>query len=218
MTATGTLTDQVFNPRSALANFGRGAGWAVALRGVIAIIFGIIALRNPSAAAGALVVVFAIYAFADGVLDFVIAAEFGRMGQRWGWYVVEGLVSIAAGIVALVYPQVTLLALVLLVGIRAIIHGIFELGAAFSWKALDSRWLLGVTGVMSIIFGILLVASPGVGALALLWTIGIYAVVLGVMLFVVGVRLTREARQMSSPASDSRTTPRTLRSTISAHT
>jgi uncharacterized membrane protein HdeD (DUF308 family) len=186
----------------------------MALRGAIAVIFGIIALRRPDAAAGAFVVVFAIFAFADGLLDLVVAVGLGRAGQRWGWYLLEGIVSIALGAVALAYPRVTLLAVVLLVGIRAIMLGIFELGAAFSWTELDSRWLLGLTGVLSIIFGILLFASPVAGGLALVWTIGIYAVVFGIMVFVLGVRITRSAQpggrtgSRSSPLESAHAPPR----------
>lgn len=182
----------------------RRSGWAMALRGVLAVIFGIIALRSPDIAAGAFVVVFAIYAIADGILDFVIAERLGRAGGRWGWYLLEGIASIALGIIALAYPRVTLLAAVLLIGLRAIVVGVFELVATFSWEGIDSRWLLGLTGVLSIILGILLLASPAAGGVALLWTIGIYAIVFGVMLFALGLRTLRleheEEREHRPPA------------------
>jgi uncharacterized membrane protein HdeD (DUF308 family) len=161
----------------------------MALRGVIAVIFGAIAIRSPAIAAGAFVIVFAVYAFADGILDFALAGQLRRAGQRWGWYVFSGLASIALGVVALAYPSVTLIAIVLLVALRAVVMGILELVAAFSWEGLEHRWLLGLTGLLSIVLGILLLASPAAGAVALLWTIGVYAVVLGVMLFALGVRM-----------------------------
>jgi uncharacterized membrane protein HdeD (DUF308 family) len=176
---------------SALGGSVRRIGWTMALRGLLAIAFGIIALRNPNAAAGAFVVVFAIYAFADGLLDFMLAGTLGRAGRSWGWYVVEGIATIALGVVALAYPQVTLLALIFVVAIRAIVIGMLELGAAFSWEGFDSRWLLGLTGVLSIILGVLLFASPGAGGLALLWTIGVYAIILGVVLIAQGARFVR---------------------------
>ncbi len=176
---------------SALGGSVRRIGWTMALRGLLAIAFGIIALRNPNAAAGAFVVVFAIYAFADGLLDFLLAGTLGRAGQSWGWYVVEGIATIALGVVALTYPQVTLVALIFVVALRAIIIGMLELGAAFSWEGFDSRWLLGLTGVLSIILGIMLFASPGAGGLALLWAIGVYAIVLGVVLIAQGARFVR---------------------------
>ena len=181
----------------------RHAGWAMAFRGVLAVIFGIIALRSPGAAASAFVIVFAVYAFADGVLNLGLGARLGSIGQRWGWYIFEGLASIVLGVIALVYPGATLLALVLLVGIRAIVLGIFELGAAFSWTWLDSRWLMGLTGVLSIILGVLLFASPQAGGLALLWTIGVYAIVFGVMVFALGLRVAHggaEASRLHPPS------------------
>jgi uncharacterized membrane protein HdeD (DUF308 family) len=167
----------------------RTAGWALVLRGIVAVIFGIIAVGDPHIAAGAFVIVFAVFAFADAILELFAASAFGRMGLRWGWYVFAALVSIAAGIVALSYPRETFVVLVLLVAIRAIINGGLELGAAIAWRELDSRGMLGLAGVLSIILGILLFASPSVGGLALVWTIGIYAIVFGVMMFIAGVRM-----------------------------
>jgi NhaP-type Na+/H+ or K+/H+ antiporter len=173
----------------------RHSGWAMALRGILAVAFGIIALRSPSVAAATFVIVFAIYAFADGVVDFLVAARLGRTGQRWGWYLFEGLASVALGVVALVFPRVTLVALVLFIALRAIVLGVIEVASAFSWEGLDSRWLLGLTGVLSVILGILLLASPAAGGLALVWVIGIYAIVIGVALFAHGLQLISIERQ-----------------------
>jgi uncharacterized membrane protein HdeD (DUF308 family) len=177
--------------RSLVESKRKQAGWAMALRGIVAVIFGIIALRYPSTAAGAFVIIFAVFAFADAILEFWVAGTLGRMGQRWGWYVFGALVSIAAGVIALAYPRATFFAIVILVAARAIVTGFMELGAAISWRTLDSRWLLGLTGVLSIIFGILLFASPSAGAIALLWTIGVYAIAFGILLVGLGVGITR---------------------------
>jgi uncharacterized membrane protein HdeD (DUF308 family) len=182
----------------------RQLGWAMALRGVIAVIFGVVALRSPGIAAGALVVIFAIYAFADGLLELFLAAQLGRAGQRWGWYLFAGLASIALGVIALAYPGVTLLAVVLLVGIYAIVQGIFGLVAAFSWEGVDAPWLVGLTGVLAVILGILLLASPGEGGLALLWTIGVYAILYGAALFALGVHMLSVSRH--GPGLSHRTT------------
>jgi uncharacterized membrane protein HdeD (DUF308 family) len=189
---------------SSLETTARKTGWAVALRGIIAVIFGIIAMRSPNLVAGAFVIVFAIYAFADGILDFVIAGQMGRAGQPWGWHVFEGLVSVALGVIALVFPGITLLTIILLIGLRAIVMGILEVVAAFSWEGAESRWLLGITGVLSIMLGILLLGSPVVGGAVILWTIGVYAVVFGVMLFALGLRMLsteRHVEQMHRPAA-----------------
>jgi uncharacterized membrane protein HdeD (DUF308 family) len=180
--------------RSSLETNARHAGWTMTLRGIAAVILGLIAMGNPGVAAGLFVIFFAIYSFADGILDFVLASRLGRAGQRWGWYVLEGIANIALGVAALAFPGVTLFAVVFLVGLRAIIVGVTELIGALSWET-DSRWLLGLTGALSIFLGILLLASPAVGGLALLWTIGVYAVVFGVMLFAVGLKLLATERR-----------------------
>jgi uncharacterized membrane protein HdeD (DUF308 family) len=167
----------------------RGAGWSVVLRGVIAVVFGVVALRSPSTAATAFVMVFALYAVADGILDFALAVQLGRAGRRWGWYLFEGIATVAVGVIAFAFPAATLVTLVLLIGLRAIVLGVFDLLAAFSWEGAESRWMLGLTGVLSIFLGVLLLGSPGAGGLALLWTIGVYAIVFGLMLFALGLRI-----------------------------
>jgi uncharacterized membrane protein HdeD (DUF308 family) len=178
------------------SRIGKG-GWAMILRGIIAVIFGLIALRYPGSAARAFVIVFALFAFADAILDFFVASTLGRAGMRWGWYAFAALVSIAAGVVALAYPQITFYALVFLVALRAIIMGATEVGAAFAWRDLrGDRWLLGLAGLLSVVFGILLFAFPAAGGLAVIYTIGIYAIVLGVAIGLIGVRLLRAARDI----------------------
>jgi uncharacterized membrane protein HdeD (DUF308 family) len=188
--------------RSSLESMPRHIGWALALRGVLAVVFGAIAIRSPNVAAAALVVVFAVYAIADGLLDFIIAGRLGRSGQRWGWYLFEGLATVAVGVIALAYPALTLMVLVLLVAIRAMAVGVFELVGAFSSEVVFSpeahgaRWLLGITGALSIILGILLLGSPVAGAAALIWAIGVYAIVYGVMLFAFGLRIVSSLGHM----------------------
>jgi uncharacterized membrane protein HdeD (DUF308 family) len=182
-----------------LGSMARHTGGAMALRGLLAVLLGVIALRRPAVAAAAIVVVFALYAIADGILDFVLAARFGRMGERWGWYLFEGIVSVALGVVALAYPGLTLVALALLVGLRAVMIGIFDLAATFSWREIESRWLLGLTGVLSLVLGFMLLASPVAGGAALIWTIGIYGLVFGVALFALGLRMLSAARHETMP-------------------
>lgn len=161
------------------------------LRGVCAVIFGLIAIRYPGAAAGAFVIIFAVFAFADAILDFFVAGTMGRLGLRWGWYAFAAIVSIAAGVVALAYPGVTFLALVFLIAARAIAMGIVEIGAAASWRERSDRWLLGLTGVLSVIFGVLLFSNPGTGSLALVWSVGFYAIAFGAAVAVLGIRMVR---------------------------
>jgi uncharacterized membrane protein HdeD (DUF308 family) len=167
----------------------RTAWWSILLRGLLAIIFGIIALSRPGAAAAAFVIVFAVYALADGAVAFVQAAWRGRAGLRWGWYFLEGITSVAIGVIAFAYPAITLLVIVLLVAIRAIVLGLIQIIGAFSLKGFESRWLLGFTGVVSVLFGVLLLANPLAGSLALIWVVGIYAIIFGAMLFGHGLQV-----------------------------
>ena len=179
----------------------RRAGWAIALRGIVAVIFGILALRYPAGAAHAFVVIFAVFAFADAVFDIIAATSFGRHGMRWGWYALSALISIAAGVVALTYPGITFMTLVLLIGIRAIVLGLMEIGVAFSWHEQDGRWMVGFAGVLSIILGFLLFANPSRGATALLWTVGVYAIALGAMLMALGLQVGLTGRHLGHVAT-----------------
>ncbi|HEX8789635.1 MAG TPA: DUF308 domain-containing protein [Polyangiaceae bacterium] len=181
------------------------SGWAMVLRGVIAVVFGVIVMRSPGLAAAAFVIVFAVYAFVDAGMDFFVAARRGRAGLKWGWYLFEGIVSVALGVLALALPGMTILLAVLLIGIRALVLGILELAAAFSSRAIvESRWLIGLAGAVSILFGILLLARPTAGAVAVLWMVGAYALVFGVVLFALGLRMLwtgHEEHHVQHPAA-----------------
>lgn len=173
----------------------RRAGWAIVLRGLIALIFGLIAVRYPATAAGAFIIIFAVFAFADAAFDIAEAAAFRRAGLRWGWYALGALISIAAGVLALAYPGLTFVTLVLLIALRAIVLGIVEIGGALSPRLHDHRGLLGIAGVVSVLFGILLFVNPARGALVVLWTIGVYAMVIGVMQIGLGLRMVSTERR-----------------------
>jgi uncharacterized membrane protein HdeD (DUF308 family) len=178
----------MIDPALAVQPNARSSGWSIVLRGILACIFGILILANPSVGVAMLIVMFAVYAAVDGVAALATAVDHGRAGLRWGWWLFEGLVSLAVAALALARPGITLLALVLLIAFRAILLGLIELGGALGGKGLDHRWLLGVTGVVSVLFGVLMLGNPVAGTMAVVWVIGVYAVVFGVMLVIVGVR------------------------------
>jgi len=148
------------------------------LRGVLAIVFGIIALAVPGIALLALIIVFGAYAFLDGILAVIVAIQERRVMPRWGWLLVEGLAGIGLGIVAFVWPGETALVLLYIVAAWAIVTGILEIGAAFTVR----DWLIGLAGIVSVAFGILLIIRPGAGLLSLLWLLGVYAIIFGVLL------------------------------------
>lgn len=160
--------------------------WAVALRGILAIVFGIVALAFPGATLVSLAVVFGAYALVSGV--FAIVAAFGSRGRDAVWYVLDGILGIAVGLATFFFPGITAQALVFLIGVWAILTGIFEVIAGFELPV-KGDWLLVIAGIASIIFGVLVFVYPASGALAIAWIIGIYALVYGGTMLVFGIRL-----------------------------
>src|SRR5512135_3769825 len=157
--------------------------WALVLRGLFAVLFGIMALAWPGITLGALVLLYGAYALADGV--FAIAAVMaGRTGGRpWWSLLVEGLVGIAVGIMTFAWPGITALVLLYLIAAWAFVTGIFEIVAAIRLREeIRGEWLLALSGILSILFGLALVVYPGAGALAVIWVIGAYAIASGVLM------------------------------------
>jgi uncharacterized membrane protein HdeD (DUF308 family) len=163
--------------------------WAIAIRGVLGVFFGLVALFLPGATMLSLVLLFAAYAFVDGVLGIVAAVRAARQHERWGLLVFEGIVNIATAAIALLWPGITVVAFVLLVAIWAILTGGLMLAAAFRLEIDSGRWWLVLGGLVSIVYGALLIATPLIGALVLTWWLGAYAMVFGVSLIVCAFRL-----------------------------
>jgi uncharacterized membrane protein HdeD (DUF308 family) len=195
----------MLDPAAVHRNVARSSWWAIVLRGLLAVAFGILVLAQPNIAVATLIVVFAAYAAFDGVVALATAVNHGRAGLSWGWWLVEGIVSLAIAALAIARPGITLLAIVLLIAFRAIALGLFELGGALAGHGLDHRWLLGVTGLVSLLFGVLLIAEPAAGALAIIWAVGVYAIVFGVMLVVVGLHALGQSRhEITTPTAGTR--------------
>ena len=163
--------------------------WAVSLRGLAGILFGIITFIAPGISLAALVLLFGAYAFADGVLAVVTAIR-RRGNDRWGMLLLEGLVGVAAGVLTLLWPGITALALLYVIAAWALVTGGFEIAAAIRLrKVITGEWILALSGILSIALGVLLIVAPGPGALAVVIWIGAYAFVFGVLLFALGLRL-----------------------------
>ncbi|SDK63971.1 HdeD family acid-resistance protein [Microbulbifer yueqingensis] len=169
--------------------------WLVMLRGICAVLFGILAFAWPGLTLLTLVILFGAYVLADGFLGLV-AAVLGRHPSTplW-WLIVLSLVSVVVGIFTFIYPQVTGLVLVIFIGAWALLRGIFEvIGAIRLRREMQNEWLLIASGLLSIIFGLAVLISPGAGALALLWVIAGYVIFLGGLEIWLALRLRKFAR------------------------
>jgi uncharacterized membrane protein HdeD (DUF308 family) len=172
--------------------------WAVGIRGVIGILFGLVALFLPGATMLSLVLVFAAYAFVDGVFAIVSAVRAARERERWGYLLLEGLVDIAAAAVAVLWPGITVVAFVFVVAFWAIFTGVLELMAAFRLDFIDGRGWLIFGGIVSVLYGVLLIVAPMIGAVVLTWWLGAYALVFGVCLVVLAFKLRARLENLNS--------------------
>jgi uncharacterized membrane protein HdeD (DUF308 family) len=164
--------------------------WALGLRAVAAILLGIIALAMPGPTLAAIVIVFGIYAIIDGVLAIIAAVRGIRRKERWGAMLLEGIVGIVAGGIAIFSPAIGALALTYLVAAWALVTGALEIAAAIQLrKIMTGEWLLLIAGLLSIVLAVLVAAFPGVGAMALVWWLGAYALAYGVISLVLALRV-----------------------------
>jgi uncharacterized membrane protein HdeD (DUF308 family) len=169
--------------------------WTIALRGAAAIAFGVLSLIAPSISLVALVVLFGIYVLVDGLLSLVLAGRGPHDGPRWTALIVGGLVSLVAAAVALTWPGVTAISLVLLIGAWAVVTGAAEIAAAIRLQQqIDHEWVLVLSGCLSITFGVLVLLFPGAGAVAMVMWIAAYAILFGALLLALGFRLRAWAR------------------------
>ena len=163
--------------------------WLVLLRGIVAIIFGILAFIWPGLTLLTLILFYGAFALADGVLALANAIMGGNVGSRW-WLALVGIAGIAAGLVTFLMPGVTALVLLIFIASWAIVLGVFQIiGAIRLRREIDNEWMLGLSGALSVLFGIVLLAAPGAGALGLVWVIGAYAIVFGILLVMAALKL-----------------------------
>lgn len=161
----------------------------IALRGILAVLFGLAAVILPGAAMLALVLYFAAYMFADGVVTLIAAVRAGRRGGRWGLLLLLALSSLAAGAIAVLWPGLTVLTFVIIIAAVSVVTGIVQVRAAFQMGPGRGRWWLGFGGIISALFGVVLAVAPLLGAVVLTWWVGIYAIIFGVASIVLAFRL-----------------------------
>jgi uncharacterized membrane protein HdeD (DUF308 family) len=163
--------------------------WLILLRGVCAVIFGVLTFIWPGVTLLTLVLLYGAYALVDGALAIWAAIVGGEPAPRW-WLLIVGLLGIAAGLVTLLMPGVTALVLLFFIAFWAILTGVMQIiGAIRLRKEIDNEWLLAAGGLLSVLFGVILLVQPGAGALGLIFVIGAYAVIYGGILIWLALRL-----------------------------
>ncbi len=167
--------------------------WAAAIRGVSAVLIGAIAIFAPALTLVGLVMIFAAYSFVDGVFAIVLAVRGARAGERWGWLAFNGLVSIAAAAVAILYPELTMFAFAILLAVWALVSGAATIVAGLELGRSHGRWWLIAAGAIAILLALLILFSPPLGLLALCYAVGFQALFAGFTLLALAFRLRQRA-------------------------
>jgi len=164
--------------------------WSLVLRGILGIVLGLITFAWPGITLAGIVMLFGAYALIDGIFSIAGAVRAMQAHERWGALVFEGIVGIGAAIVTIAWPAITAIALVYVIGAWALVTGAFEIAAAVRLrKYITGEWLLVLSGIASMVFGFLMMLVPLAGALVIALWFGAYALVTGVILIALGVRL-----------------------------
>jgi uncharacterized membrane protein HdeD (DUF308 family) len=176
--------------------------WLLLLRGIAAILFGILAFIWPGLTLVTLVLLYGAFALVDGVISLIAAFTGSAKPVPTWWLVVVGLLGIAAGIVTFAWPGITAVLLVLFIGAWALVHGIFEIiGAIQLRKEIDNEWMLILGGLLSVVFGLIVLFAPGAGALGLIWAIAAYSIVFGILFIALALRLRKHRDAAGPPAA-----------------
>jgi uncharacterized membrane protein HdeD (DUF308 family) len=185
---------------------------SLAVRGAAAVLFGLLALIWPGPTVWALVLLFGAYVLVDGITILAAALSNARQADgRRGWHIFEGIVSIGVGILTLVWPGATALALLWVIAAWALLTGVLEIVAAVRLReVLEREWILGAIGVLSILFAIVLAVDPGAGALGITWAIGWYALLSGSLYLALAWRVRKLERGLGQSALRTRAQPRPL--------
>ena len=176
--------------------------WLFTLRGALGIIFGILALIFPGPTILSLVLLFSAYMLVDGIFGIISAVRaIRRKEDRWGLLIFEGLLDIATGVVAFLWPGLTVVAFVWLIAAWAIVSGGLMTAAGFRLNIEHGRWWLVLGGLLSLAYGVLLIITPLIGAVVLTWWLGAYALVFGVALVIFSLKLRSRQHERVSPTA-----------------
>ena len=164
--------------------------WVFLIRGLVAVAFGLVALFYPTATLFTFILFYAVFSIVDGVFAVVSAIRGAEgLGPRW-WLALVGVLGIVAGVAAYFWPGLTALALLMVIGAWALIYGVVEIvGAIRLRKEIDNEWLLLIHGILAALFGLIVLVRPGAGALALISMIAAFALLSGLLLIFLSLRL-----------------------------
>jgi uncharacterized membrane protein HdeD (DUF308 family) len=165
--------------------------WAIALRGVVAILFGIAALLMTGITIEAFVLLFAAYMLVDGVFAIVAGVRAARHRGRWGSLILQGILDLIAAAIAIFVPIATILAFVYLTAAWAIVTGVLMLSAVYRLHRTHGKWILALGAVLSLVWGVLLILAPIPGIVVMTWWVGAYALIFGCALIALAFRLKR---------------------------
>jgi uncharacterized membrane protein HdeD (DUF308 family) len=173
--------------------------WMFGLRGMIAIIFGVVAFARPEQALQALVLLFGAYALVDGSFAIFTGIASRRYFERWWAVLLEGVAGVVIGLLTFFWPNITALILLYFIAAWALITGVFEIVAAIQLRrVITGEWMMVLGGLLSILFGVLMFVFPGAGALSVIWLIGIYAIVFGTSEIIFAFRMRSLRREFET--------------------
>jgi len=202
--ATGTSNPSSYDPllraESMSALLARN-WWAVALRGVFAVIFALIAFFWPGATIVSFVLFFSAYMLVDGVFGIVSGIRAASNNERWGLLILEGILNILVGVIAFLVPGLTVVFFITLLAVWSLITGILMIVAAFRLNPAFGRGWLIFSGVVSVLFGVALLVAPLVGAVVLTWWLGAYALVFGIALILLAFKLRSHRAELTHGSS-----------------
>jgi uncharacterized membrane protein HdeD (DUF308 family) len=195
MSTNSTVTPEKNPGDEAMSSLLAENWWALAIRGVAAILLGLIAIFVPGAAMLSLALFFAAYLLVDGVFGIISAVRAARADQRWGLLLAEGILDIVVGIIVFLFPVSAVFAFVIVTAAWALLTGVLMLISAYKLTRQHGRWWMVLSGVVSILFGIALLIAPLIGAVVLTWWLGGYAIAFGVFMLILAFRLRSRHEQ-----------------------
>jgi uncharacterized membrane protein HdeD (DUF308 family) len=194
------------NEKPLLADFLSSAWWIVLLRGILAIAFGVAALVSPGLTLATFVIFFGVYALVDGVFDVIHAIRFRKDLEHWGLELIAGLVGIGFGVLVLIAPLATAtvagVVIAFYVAAWAIITGVLRVVMAIRLrKEIEGEWLLGLSGLATILLGVWIMARPMTGVIAMVWMVGVFAIATGLFLVMLAFKVRKVGKGIAKLAA-----------------